>query len=70
MNIDYERLLNALKDCLLEEHWDNYDLNSIVKNASLCWDDTAILVKSVDFEFVFDVVSYECLSVSTNDLKE
>ena len=70
MNIDYEHLMNALKDLLLEEHWDNYDLNSIVKNASLCWDDTAILVKSVDFEFVFDVVSYECLSVSTNDLKE
>ena len=70
MNIDYERLMNALKDLLLEEHWDNYDLNSIVKNASLCWDDTAILVKSVDFEFVFDLVSYECLSVSTNDLKE
>lgn len=70
MNIDYERLMNALKDLLLEEHWDNYDLNSIVKNACFCWDDTAILVKSVDFEFVFDVVSYECLSVSTNDLKE
>ena len=68
--IDYERLLYALKDCLLEEQWEDYDLNSIVRNASLCWDDTAILVKSVDFEFVFDVVSYECLSVSTNDLKE
>ena len=68
--IDYERLLNALKDVLLEEHWDNYDLNAIVWNASLCWDDTAVLVKGSDFEFVFDVVSYECLSVSTNDLKE
>jgi hypothetical protein len=68
--IDYERLLYALKDMLLEEQWEDYDLNSIVRNASLCWDDTAILVKSVDFEFVFDVVSYECLSVSTNDLKE
>ena len=70
MNIDHEKLLYALKDVLLEEQWDNYDLDSIVRNASLCWDDTGILVKSVDFEFVFDVVSYECLSVSTNDLKE
>ena len=68
--IDYERLLYALKDCLLEEQWEDYDLNSIVRNASLCWDDTAVMVKSTDFEFVFDVVSYECLSVSTNDLKE
>lgn len=70
MNIDYERLMNALKDVLLEEHWDNYDLNSIVKNASLCWDDTAILVKSSNFEFVFDIISYDCLNVNTNDLIE
>lgn len=68
--IDYERLLNALKDMLLEEHWDNYDLTGIVRNAVLCWDDTAVLVKSSDFSFVFDLVSYECLSVDTNDLKE
>ena len=68
--IDYEQLLNALKDMLLEQQCDNYDLNEIVRNASLCWDDTAVLVKSVDFEFVFDIVSYECLSVSTNDLIE
>ena len=68
--IDHERLLNALKDMLLEEHWDNYDITGIVRNASLCWDDTAVLVKSSDFSFVFDLVSYECLSVSTNDLKE
>ena len=68
--IDYERLLNAVKDVLLEEHWDNYDLNTIVRNAVLCWDDTAVMVKSSDFRFVFDLISYECLSVSTNDLIE
>jgi len=70
MMIDYERLTNAVKDVLLEEQWDNYDLASIVRNAVLCWDDTAVLVKSSDFEFVFDLVSYDCLSVNTNDLKE
>lgn len=70
MNIDYERLLVAVKDVLLEEQWDNYDLAGIVKNAALCWDDTAVMVKSSDFELVFSLVSYECLSVSTNDLKE
>lgn len=68
--IDYELLTNAVKDVLLEEQWDNYDLASIVRNAMLCWDDTAVLVKSSDFEFVFDLVSYDCLSVNTNDLKE
>ena len=68
--IDYELLTNAVKDVLLEEQWDNYDLASIVRNAVLCWDGTAVLVKSSDFEFVFDLVSYDCLSVNTNDLKE
>ena len=68
--IDYERLMNALKDVLLEEHWSNYDLESIVRNAVLCWDDTAVLVKSSDFSFVFDLVDYSCKSVSTEDLVE
>ena len=70
MMIDYELLTNAVKDVLLEEQWDNYDLASFVWYAVLCWDDTAVLVKSSDFEFVFDLVSYDCLSVNTNDLKE
>lgn len=68
--IDYERLLFALKDVLLEEQWDNYDLNSIVRNAELCWDDTAVCVKSSDFSFIFDLMDYECVSIDTNDLKE
>lgn len=67
--IDYERLTNALKDVLHDEHLDNYDLNSIIRNARKCWDGTGVLVKSSDFEFIFDVISYECLSVSTNDLE-
>lgn len=68
--IDYERLMNSVKDVILEEHWCNYDLNTIVRNASLCWDDTGVLVKSSDFEFVFDIISYDCLNVSTMDMYE
>ena len=68
--IDYERLLNSVKDLILDEDGDKYDLNSIVRNAESCWDDTAILVKSTDFTFIFDKISYECLSVDTNDFKE
>ena len=68
--IDYDRLLISVKDVLLEEHWDNYDLEAVVRNAVLCWDDTAVMVKSNDFVFVFDIRSYECLSVDTNDLLE
>ena len=66
--IDYERLMNALKDTLSEEHWDNYDLNSIVRNAQFCWDGTGVMVKSSDFTFIFDAISYECKSVSTQDM--
>lgn len=68
--IDYEQLLNALKNTLLEENWGKYDLESIVHNAVYCWDGTAIMVKSNDFKFIFDSISYECKSVSTNDLIE
>lgn len=69
MNIDYNCLMNSVKEMLLEEHWDDYDLDLIVANARSCWDDTAVMVKSSDFTFVFDNVNYDCLSVSTNDLK-
>jgi len=68
--IDYDGLMNAVKDMLLEDDWDYYDLNTIVRNAELCWDDTAVKVKSTDFEFIFDIVSYECLSVECADLTE
>lgn len=66
MNIDYERLLLALKNIFLEEEVGNYDLEGIVRNAELCWDDTAVMVKSSDFEFVFDIVSYDVLSVKSD----
>ena len=68
--IDYDSLLNSVKEVLLEDLWEDYDLESIVRNASLCWDDTAVMVKSSDFTFIFDLVSYDCVSVSTNDLND
>lgn len=68
--IDYERLLIALKNVLLEDHWVNYDFNTIVGAAQPCWDGTGILVKSTDFEVVFDAMTYECLSVDSFDLAE
>ena len=69
-SIDYERLLYALKNVLLDEQWANYDLHTIVRNAQICWDGTGVLVKSSDFEFVFDIVSYDVINVNTNDLRE
>lgn len=68
--IDYERLLISLKDVILEDHWNNYDFETIIGAAQPCWDQTAILVKSTDFEAVFDCMSYECMSFDSYDLTE
>lgn len=68
--IDYERLLISLKDVILEDHWDAYDFNTIVGAAQPCWDQTGILVKSTNFEAVFDAMTYEVLSFDSYDLEE
>lgn len=66
MNIDYERLKYSLLEVLNDS---DSDVDVIVRNAELCWDDTAIKVKGTDFEFIFDLISYDCLNVNTNDLE-
>lgn len=66
MNIDYERLKYSLLEVLNDT---DSDVDVIVHNAELCWDDTAIKVKGTDFEFIFDLISYDCLNVNTNDLE-
>ena len=66
MNIDYERLKYSLLEVLNDS---DSDLDMIVRNAEPCWDDTAIKVKGTDFEFIFNLISYDCLNVNTNDLE-
>ena len=68
--IDLEQLRYAVMDMILEDDWDRYDFDKILAGAESCWDDTAVRVNSSDFEFVFDNVSLDCLSVNVNDLIE
>ena len=70
MLINYEMLMIAVKDVILEDKHDSYDFNIIVGAAQPCWDGTGILVKSTDFEAVFDATTYDCLSVDSFDLTQ
>lgn len=59
MNINYESLSNAIFDVLDDNLSDNYDINVILKSATIVWDNTAVQVKSKDFVMIFDLISYE-----------
>ena len=65
--IDYELLVIAMKDSILEDDWDKYDFESIAKNSTPCWDDTAVMCRANDFQIVIDSISYDVLDISTND---
>lgn len=69
MTFDFNRLLYAVKDVLREEDYAKYDFDTIIRSATLVWDDTAIEVKSSDFVMVFDKISYELLNYTGFDLK-
>ena len=59
MNINYESLSNAILDVVDDNLSDNYDINVILKSATIVWDNTAVQVKSKDFVMIFDLISYE-----------
>lgn len=65
--IDYELLVIAMKDSILEDDWDKYDFESIAKNSTPCWDDTAVMCRANDFQMIIDAISYDVLDISTND---
>ena len=52
INLDY--LKHAVLDVLDESIQEGYDLDIILKSATLVWDDTAVQVKGNDFIMVFD----------------
>lgn len=68
--IDYEALLNSIKDQIDENDLDKYNFGSILRTAELVWDNTAVQVKSTDFTMIFDLISYECLSYEGFDINE
>lgn len=69
-NIDYDMLLNSIEEQIDENDLDSYNFESLLKTAELCWDNTAIQIKSVNFTMIFDLISYECLSYDGFDINE
>lgn len=67
-NINYKRLLYSIKEVIREEDRDKYDFDVILKNASLVYDNTAVMVKGNDFTMIFDIVSYELLNYEGFDM--
>ncbi|MBQ6345187.1 MAG: hypothetical protein IJI96_03630 [Methanobrevibacter sp.] len=67
-NIDYETLQNAIQEQISENLLSSYDFESILRSAKLVWDNTAVQVKATDFTMVFDLISYELLDYTGNDI--
>lgn len=66
--IDLERLRHAILEVLDESIQDQYDIDIILKSASLCWDNTCVEVKGVNFKMVFNIISYELEDYQGYDL--
>lgn len=67
--IDYDCLLDSILDNIDESLQSKYDFDTILKTAEIVWDDTAVQVKASDFTMVFDLISYELLDYTGNDIK-
>ena len=68
MNIEYGSLLNAIQENIDESLISNYDFDSLLRNARVVWDNTAIEVTAKDFIMVFDIISYELVDYTGNDI--
>lgn len=66
--INYESLSDAVQEQIDDSIINQYDLNSILRSAELCWDNTAVMVKANDFIMVFDLIGYELLDYTGNDI--
>ena len=58
-DINMDSLKHSLLEVFDESDVGYYDVDVILKSATLCWDDTAVQVKGSGFSMVFDLVSYE-----------
>lgn len=67
-SIDYPALNNAVQEVIDENLLNNYDFEAILRTAKLVWDNTAVQVTNNDFIMTFDLVSYELLDYTGNDI--
>lgn len=66
--IDYEALENSIQEQIDENLLSKYDFKAILRTAKVVWDNTAVQVKANDFTMVFDIISYELLDYTGNDI--
>ena len=69
-SIDYEALSNAVQEVIDENLLRKYDFEAILRTAKVVWDNTAVQVTNNDFIMVFDLISYELLDYTGNDIGE
>lgn len=67
-SIDYEALSNAVQEVIDENLLGKYDFETILRTSKVVWDNTAVQVTSNDFIMVFDLISYELLDYTGNDI--
>ena len=58
-DINLESLRHAIYDTIDENYWDSLDMDIVLKSAELCWDETAVKVRSKNFTMIFDLIDYE-----------
>lgn len=66
--VDYDALLVSILDNIDESLQSKYDFDTILKTAEIVWDGTAVQVKASDFTMVFDLISYEIVDYTGNDI--
>lgn len=67
-SIDYSALNNAIQEVIDENLLNKYDFEAILRTAKIVWDNTAVQVTNNDFIMTFDLVSYELLDYTGNDI--
>lgn len=66
--VDYDALLVSILDNIDESLQSKYDFDTILKTATIVWDGTAVQVKASDFTMVFDLIGYEIVDYTGNDI--
>ena len=68
-DIDFDTLLYSIMENIDDTLIDGYDFDIILQSAESCWDDTAILVKSVDFEFGRSIPPFSIFLKFSNSIR-
>ncbi|AMK16333.1 hypothetical protein [Methanobrevibacter olleyae] len=66
-SIDYNSLYHAVANNLDDSIIEKYDLDGLLRTATLCWDGTGVMVSGSDFSMVFDLVNYDLLDYTGFD---